>query len=387
MVQGDTRSTSGLPIAAQDKKRERQGDSHTVRKAAPTKRRARSGMYDKHNRNLTASIARNIEEIMASRLVHEGGKLKVLPMPEKSDKYDDSRARVNSRQMADLRRSTKARMGRQQRDGTNALQEGLRGGKKSKSNKLGPRKGATGGVDSDDEEYQRIINDLDEEIVPRDDVVVPDSSDEDMDSDEGEERKEEEEEEDSDEDRPAAKRQKGSDGKARAAAGSGDSSEEEDSDVDELPRKKKGVKTMASSWLEARKKKAAPAAAVAPKKQEAPAAKPPAAAAAAPALAPAPAAAKPAAKPTAKPTAVPASSTTPAPTPPAKPAAAKAPAAAAKPAAKPAATKPVAATPAKAAPKPKAAPKAAAAPATPAPKPAPVVPEGRVTRSAAKRKK
>lgn len=101
---------------------------------------------------------------MAARLVHEGGRLSVIPMPENVDKFDTSRARISSRQMADLKRATKARMGRQERSGTNALVEAQKNPKKkSKNNKLGPRKGY-GGVESDDEEYLKIKNGDDEEV-------------------------------------------------------------------------------------------------------------------------------------------------------------------------------------------------------------------------------
>src|SRR6478735_6666246 len=100
--------------------------------SAPTKRKA-IGFYDKHNHEITSTIGRNIETVMAARLVHEGGRLNLVPMPENVDKFDTSRARISSRQMADLKKSTKARMGRQERAGTNAMQEAMRNPKKSKS--------------------------------------------------------------------------------------------------------------------------------------------------------------------------------------------------------------------------------------------------------------
>jgi hypothetical protein len=36
--------------------------------------------------SVTSTIGRNIETVMAARLVHEGGRLTVLPMPENVDK-------------------------------------------------------------------------------------------------------------------------------------------------------------------------------------------------------------------------------------------------------------------------------------------------------------
>jgi len=282
MVQGVTKqSATGVPITNQDKKKER-AEAHTQRKGAPTKRKA-VGFYDKHNHAITSSIGRNIEAVMASRLVHEGGRLSIVPAPENVEKFDTSRARISSRQVADLKKSTKARMGRAQRDGSKAMQEGMKaaagGGKKSKNNKLGPKKGAWSGVDSDDEELKQIRRAEEDgydpdEIIPRTDVIVPNSSDEEEDEmEEEEEKKKDESESESDDEenekqQPAAKRRRLAAGTSASASASAsksgasgsnsddDSSSDDDDESATIGRSKGGaVKTMLGSWLDQRRKK------------------------------------------------------------------------------------------------------------------------------------
>jgi hypothetical protein len=88
----------------------------TRRKAAPKVHKKSGSAVEKQDHKVSAAISRRIETLMAGRLIHEGGKLAIIPKPENVDSYVNSGARMDKKAVADLMKSSIARRVRKSRD-------------------------------------------------------------------------------------------------------------------------------------------------------------------------------------------------------------------------------------------------------------------------------
>jgi hypothetical protein len=90
--------------------------AHQSRKAVPQLAAKDSSTYGKHQHNITTAIKKRVEELMAGRLVHEGGSLSILTKPKNVDIYVNSAAKVSKKAAKDLQNSSLARRARQKKD-------------------------------------------------------------------------------------------------------------------------------------------------------------------------------------------------------------------------------------------------------------------------------
>jgi hypothetical protein len=88
----------------------------TRRKSAPKVQKKSGSATEKQDHKVSAAISRRIESLMAGRLIHEGGKLSIIPKPSNVDSFVSSGLRMDKKSVADLVKSTIARRVRQSRE-------------------------------------------------------------------------------------------------------------------------------------------------------------------------------------------------------------------------------------------------------------------------------
>lgn len=107
--------------------------AHQSRKAASKTAYRDASESGQHKSTVTKAINKRIEELMAGRLVHEGGgnRLKIVPKPENVDKFVSSAAKVSKFAAKDLHNDSLARRARQRDRGdtNNTDKDKAKGGK------------------------------------------------------------------------------------------------------------------------------------------------------------------------------------------------------------------------------------------------------------------